>query len=155
MKEKNTKKQRIIIPEVIEFTEPTRPDSKYRPEYDEMLYKHLAKGLSWGSFDVGVTNKTMNAWLSKHPSFALARERGEKKRLQLLEAAGMKMIVEGNATAWKYMMAEFLLSDPLPPALSGDSSEDEVIEAEMKNVTPERSRRLARIRELGKKLKIN
>ena len=158
MPKKNIPKDVLIIPETIEFYEPVNENSKYDPSYDDKLMKHLAKGLSFNSFDVGVTSKTLNQWLKKHPSFALARERGEKKRLQLLEAAGMKMIVEGNAVAWKFMMQQELgLSDiNIKIDNGGGSNKDDAdqLEKEMIDVTPERTKRLAKIREYAKKLKI-
>lgn len=158
MPKKNIPKDVLIIPEEIEFYEPTNENSKYDPSYDDQLMKHLAKGLSFHSFDVGVSSKTMRQWLKKHPSFALARERGEKKRLQLLEAAGMKMIVEGNAVAWKFMMQQELgLSDiniKIDNGGGSDKDDADQLEKEIIDVTPERTKRLAKIREYTKKLKI-
>lgn len=154
MDEKNTKNNMIKIPHSIDFVEPPNLHSLYKPRYDGMLLSHLSKGLSFASFEVGVTTKTMSAWTLRHPSFALAREIGEKRRLKLLEAAGIKMIIEGNAVAWKFMMQDYGMTEKLEISVGNALEDDEIINEELKNITPERSKRLARIRELGRKLKI-
>jgi len=154
MPKKNTEKGVVKIPDPFDFdVDIHNANSRYDKKFDRMLLDHLSKGLSFASFDVGVTSKTLHLWLKLHPTFHLARERGEKKRLKLLEAAGMKMIVEGNAVAWKFMMQDYGMTDQLKISVGG-VEDDELIAQEMKNITPERSKRLERIRELGKKLKI-
>jgi hypothetical protein len=154
MAKKNTPKGVMLIPDSIEFAEPGNANSLYELAFDKQLIAHLSKGLSFGSFDVGVTTKTLHQWLKKHPTFYLARERGEKKRLQLLEAAGIKMIIEGNAVAWKFMMQDYGMTEKLEISMGRAAEDDAAIEAEMQNITPERSKRLERIRDLGRKLKI-
>jgi len=154
MDEKNTEKKKLKVPATIDFVEPANLHSLYKPQYDQMLLKHLSKGLSFACFEVGVTTNTMNAWIRRHPSFALARELGEKKRLQLLEAAGIKMIIEGSAVAWKFMMQDYGMTEKLEISVGNALEDDANINEEMKNITPERSKRLARIKALGSKLKI-
>lgn len=79
---------------------------KYKPEYDDMLLKHLSKGLSFMSFDIpgGITYNTLLTWCKRFPAFAEAREMGEKARLRMLEEEGVKMIKGGNVVAWKFLM---------------------------------------------------
>ncbi len=154
MEKKNTPKDVIRIPDSIEFVEPVNAHSLYDRLFDKQLIAHLSKGLSFASFDVGVTTKTLHQWLKKQPSFYLARERGEKKRLQLLEAAGIKMIIEGNAVAWKFMMQDYGMTEKLEISMGRAAEDESAIHEEMQNITPERSKRLERIRELGRKLKI-
>ena len=86
---------------------------KYRPEYDQMLLDHLSKGLSFTSFDVpgGVAYTTLRQWCKRFPSFAQAREIGEKKRLMLLESEGIKMVKDGNAVVWKALMGQYGLTE--------------------------------------------
>jgi hypothetical protein len=86
---------------------------KYKPEYDQLLLNHLSKGLSFMSFDVpgGVAYSTLRTWCKRFPSFAQAREIGEKKRLQLLEGEGIKMVKGGNAVVWKTLMSQYGLAE--------------------------------------------
>lgn len=79
---------------------------KYKPEYDQLLLDHLSSGLSISSFDTpdGVSYVTVLAWIKRFPSFAQAREIGDKARLAMLETEGIKMIKGGNVVAWKFLM---------------------------------------------------
>lgn len=79
---------------------------KYKPEYDQLLLDHLSKGLSISSFDTpeGVSYVTVLAWCKRFPSFAQAREIGDKARLAMLEEEGIKMVRGGNVVAWKFLM---------------------------------------------------
>ena len=158
MPKKNIPKDVLLVPDEIEFYEPNNGHSLYDPKYDDMLYKHLSKGLSFASFDVGVTSKTLREWVKRHPSFALARERGEKKRLQILEAAGMKMVIEGNAAVWKFLMQQELGLSDISINVNNNNSPlaDDIksLKQEVIDVTPERTKRLAKIREYARVLKI-
>jgi hypothetical protein len=93
--------------------EKTWSSSKYKPEFCEQLRKHLGKGLSMGSFNVpgGVSYNTLMNWVKRYPSFAQAREMGEKSRLELLEVEGIKMVKAGNVVAWKFMMSQHGMVD--------------------------------------------
>jgi len=150
MGEKEKKKSKV--PAVV-FTQPIKGASKYKQKYCKLLTEHLKKGLSFNSFDVGVSQATMNNWLKTYPEFNLARERGDKLRLKLLEAAGIKMVVEGNSSVWKFMMQEFGMTENVnltvskPEDLPPEPAEGQVID-----VTPERKARRERIRELGKRI---
>lgn len=95
--------------EEISLLEQRWSNCKYRPEYDQMLLDHLSKGLSFMSFDVpgGVAYATLKKWCKRFPSFAQAREIGEKKRLMLLEKEGIKMVKGGNAVVWKTLISGF------------------------------------------------
>ena len=93
--------------------EKTWSSSKYKPEFADQLQKHLAKGLSMGSFNVpgGVSYNTLMNWVKRYPAFAQAREMGEKSRLELLEVEGIKMVKAGNVVAWKFMMSQHGMVD--------------------------------------------
>lgn len=86
---------------------------KYKPEYDQMLLDHLSKGYSFTSFDVpgGVAYNTLKVWCKRFPSFAQAREIGEKRKLKILEDEGLKMVKSGNVVAWKFMMNQHGVSE--------------------------------------------
>lgn len=148
MGEKEKKKSKV--PAVV-FTQPIIGSSKYRSGYCKQLTDHLKKGLSFNSFDVGVSQKTMNNWLDTYPEFAMARERGDKLRLKLLEAAGIKMVIEGNASVWKFMMQEFGMTENVNLTVS-QTEEPPLVEGQVIDITPERAARRERIRELGKRL---
>ena len=96
------KRPRPVDPETVEFH---RPDG-FRSEYCAMLRDHIGKGFSFSSFEIGVTNATLQRWLREYPEFREARESGERKKLKILEAAGMRMVVEGNVQAWKLLMSQ-------------------------------------------------
>ena len=93
----------------------------------------------------------MNNWLDTYPEFAMARERGDKLRLKLLEAAGIKMVIEGNASVWKFMMQEFGMTENVNLTVS-QTEEPPLVEGQVIDITPERAARRERIRELGKRL---
>lgn len=60
---------------------PVGRPTKYRPEYDAMLEKHLARGYNFKSFgavvDPPVAEHTLFNWLESHPSFLQSRKVGE------------------------------------------------------------------------------
>jgi len=92
----------------VALLEKTWSSSKYKPEFADQLQKHLAKGLSMGSFNVpgGVSYNTLMNWIKRFPAFSEARDMGEKSRLELLEVEGIKMVKAGNVVAWKFMMSQ-------------------------------------------------
>ena len=106
---------RFIVPskDDMALLEKTWSSSKYKPEFSEQLQRHLAKGLSMGSFNVpgGVSYNTLMNWIRRYPAFAQAREMGEKSRLELLEVEGIKMVKAGNVVAWKFMMSQHGMVD--------------------------------------------
>lgn len=84
--------------------------SKYRPEYCELLAKHLASGLSTESFCgvVKVAPDTLYEWFKVHPEFSEAQKQYEKQGLVLLEQIGMNgmmgKIKNFNVAAWIFIM---------------------------------------------------
>ena len=99
--------------EEISILEQRWSSCKYKPEFDRLLKDHLSKGLSFMSFNVvgGVAYKTLVTWTKRFPSFAQAREIGEKAKLKLLEEEGIKMVKGGNVIAWKFLMQQQGLVD--------------------------------------------
>ncbi len=66
------------------------PNSKYKPEYDELVYEHLKNGYTISSFNIKespVRQKTIFHWLENIEEFAMAAERGRIDRLLKLETA--------------------------------------------------------------------
>jgi len=71
------KKQKPVEPEVVEKRGRGRP-TKYRPEYCEMLKKHMSVGKAIYSFcaKIGINKETIREWVSKYPEFSVAKEQG-------------------------------------------------------------------------------
>lgn len=89
---------------------PTGRPSKYKPEYDQMLYKHLAQGYSFESFlpeNVESWQSTYR-WLENQPSFREAKKKGEAAARKLFEGIGMNgaigKIPGFNVAAWIFIM---------------------------------------------------
>lgn len=90
------------------FKRPHGRPTKYKPEYDELLYNHLAYGLSYETFGctIGVCKETVYQWEKKHASFMDAKKAGwqacqlywEKQGRQGMRAKTF------NATIWIYNM---------------------------------------------------
>ena len=156
MSENNKKRPRASEPETVDFHVPMKSNNQYRPEFAILLMDHIAKGFSLASFDVGVTKETIYSWLRTHEEFALARERGESKKLKLLEAAGIKMAVkDGNSQVWKVLMSQYGVHERTQTENihhhrhTSDTGEPEPIKL------TGHEERLARIRELSEKLGIS
>lgn len=87
-------------------------ESKYKPEYCELLIKHFEEGLSFKSFAgvVGVCKQTLFTWVKEHPDFAFAKALGEPRAQLWWEREGQKglWIEKGgptfNTTAWIFNM---------------------------------------------------
>ena len=148
------KRPRPVEPETIEFHAP----DGFRSEYCAMLRDHIGKGFSFSSFEIGVTNATLQRWLRDYPEFREARESGERKKLKILEAAGMRMaVVESNVSAWKLMMSQHGVGEKTASVQHHiheriDTNRDEPVRVEE---TSQRKARKARIRELAAELEIN
>ena len=123
---------------------------KYKPEYDQMLLDHLSKGLSFMSFDVpgGVAYQTLVQWCKRFPSFAQAREIGEKRRLLLLEDEGIKMVKGGNAVVWKTLMSQYGLAEKVEVQHSGSVSPHMQVPASI------RYSRLQKLKELHQRVSL-
>jgi len=135
--------------ETVALLEKRWSSCKYKPEYDQMLLDHLSKGLSFMSFDVpgGVAYSTLRKWCERFPSFAQAREIGEKKRLQLLEQEGIKMVKGGNVVAWKFLMNQHGMVERSEVHVSSDSPHMQV-------PAGVRYMRLQKLKELHQKVKM-
>ena len=151
---RNKKPFKIKKPDTIEFVEATREiTTKYDPKYDKMLLDHMSKGFSLASFtDAKVSTPTLYNWMKAHPTFREAHDLGVMYRMKLLEAAGIKMAVkEGNATVWKALMQEFGLVDKVEIVNKHELD----MNNQMVDVTPEKMKRLQRIKELTEELGLN
>lgn len=51
---------------------------EYKPEYCEMLIKHMEKGGTVKEFseNLGLTQSTINKWSSRYPEFSKAKDHG-------------------------------------------------------------------------------
>ena len=135
--------------EVVKLLEKRWSSCKYKPEYDQMLLDHLSKGLSFMSFDTpeGVAYSTLRKWCDRFPSFGQAREIGEKRRLQLLEKEGIKMVKGGNVVAWKFLMGEYGVVERSEVHVTSDSPHMQV-------PAGIRYARLQKLKELHQKVKM-
>ena len=70
----------------------------YKPEYCEMLVKHMSEGYSFESFaaNVDCTRSTLYEWRDKNPAFSDAFYTGNQKRLKFDEEMLMKTISGKN-----------------------------------------------------------
>jgi hypothetical protein len=103
--------------------EPEKPSAKppdyvfgrpslYRPEYCEMLVKHMASGLSFDTFAavIDVNLDTLYEWAKVHPAFSEAKKTAFLKNLHFWEMQGMKGMWEDadgpkiNPTIWIFNM---------------------------------------------------
>lgn len=84
--------------------------SEYNPDYDDLLIKHLADGLSYRAFAgvLGVHHGTLYDWEAKYPSFKEAKEIGENMSLLFWEKMGMAgtvgKIKNFNTASWIFNM---------------------------------------------------
>lgn len=156
MSENNKKRPRACDPETVDFHNPMQSNNSYDPKYCILLTDHIAKGFSLNSFDVGVSSATIQSWLRTHEEFALARERGERRKLKLLEAAGIKMAVtESNSTVWKVLMSQYGVTERTESVHHhSHHHRSESKESEPIKLTGHEER-LARIRELSDRLGIS
>jgi hypothetical protein len=65
--------------------------SKYKPEYEQMLIDHMAKGFSFVSFQAiaGVCEDTLHDWVKKHPGWKEAKDKAFAECLLFWEKAGI------------------------------------------------------------------
>lgn len=61
-------------------------ETSYKPEYCELLEKHLSYGFSFDSFtDAGVCLSTLYNWVDNYPDFKTAKKIGTQKALKFHE----------------------------------------------------------------------
>jgi hypothetical protein len=62
-------------------------NTKYKPEFCDLLVEHLKKGYSFYSFggDVGASKQTLFTWVEKHPEFSEAKKIGEQLALKYFD----------------------------------------------------------------------
>lgn len=83
--------------------------TKYKPEYCELLIKHMSEGLSFESFGgtVNVHDGTLFEWCEAYPDFKEAKRVGKYKCMQLYEKIGVGQAagqIQGSTGAWVFNM---------------------------------------------------
>ena len=86
--------------------------------------------------------------MKSNPEFRHAMLEGQKKRRLIVEAAGLKMLGEGNHTVWKTMVAEYQVTD----RVQTHSTEEVTVDVK-DSATPHKLERLARIQKLMEEVK--
>ena len=142
--------------EEISILEQRWSSCKYKPEFDKMLQDHLSKGLSFLSFNIpgGVSYSTLITWTKRFPSFAQAREIGEKHKLQLLEEEGIKMVKGGNVIAWKFLMNQLGHSETRTIDIKTTHTGNVSISPHMQVPASIRYTRLQKIKELHQRVSL-
>jgi len=84
--------------------------TKYKPEFCEMLIKHMEQGYSFESFaaTIDTHRDTLYAWEKRHPEFSDAKKTGVSKSLLFWERLGVMgatgEIEKFNPTAWIFSL---------------------------------------------------
>jgi hypothetical protein len=86
--------------------------TKYKPEYDQMLIDHMAKGYSFESFAgrIKVAGSTIYEWVEKHDAFREAKKKAFEENRFFWEGAGLEGLYMGgkdnpfNSTIWIFNM---------------------------------------------------
>ena len=114
-------------------TNPVGRPSKYKPEYADMLYEHMAEGKSFESFggrrDIKTCRDTLYEWAKKHPEFTYAKNCGYLASMLWWEDLGQRgakgEYIAYNATTWVFTMkCRFKLMEPQPVAPSEMTKEE-------------------------------
>ena len=116
--------------------------SKYKPEFDEMLIKHMSQGMSFESFagTIDVCFDTLYEWLKIHPSFSEAKRLGVSKSLnvweKILTSAATGNLKDHNMTGIVFSMKNKF------PAFWRDRKEV-VADIKIQDIDKEQARRMA------------
>jgi len=83
--------------------------TKYKEKYCEMLIKHMATGLSFGTFGaiIDISEPTLYEWLKVHPEFLKSQKTALLKNKVFWEQAGIDGMGKGkdfNAAVWIFNM---------------------------------------------------
>ena len=72
--------------------------TKYKPEYCDMLVKHMAEGASMTSFaaEIDVSRETISEWSRVHPEFSVAVKKGKAKCAAWWERLGRTGAMGGD-----------------------------------------------------------
>lgn len=107
--------------------------TNYKPEYCNMLIKHMAEGFSFETFaaDIGTHRQILYGWCKKHPEFYDAKmigtDLGQKYWEKILKIAGIGLNeldingklqkIKPNAAILIFMMKNrfFWTDNPIPP----------------------------------------
>lgn len=88
--------------------EPFGRPTKYKPEYCEQLFEHMAEGLSYETFGVqiGVTTSTLYEWEKKYSDFSEAKKSGFGACQAYWETMGRNSMRDKsfNTAMWIYNM---------------------------------------------------
>ncbi len=83
--------------------------TKYKPEYCQMLIKHMSEGLSFKTFgvEINVDEDTLFEWCNKHKEFSESKRIGRRAQESFYEKFGRSAmagkIKNFNATAFVWM----------------------------------------------------
>lgn len=97
----------------VQVKKKTGRPSDYRPEYCDLLRKHMAKGLSFEAFGgvVDACRQTLYTWCKEHPEFLDTKRRGTLKGQLFWEEAGIAGLWHGgeggqnfNSSVWIFNM---------------------------------------------------
>lgn len=140
----------------IQISEEWGTPCKYKEKYSSMLKKHLSQGYSLGSFaaKIDVTYPTLTNWAKRFPEFAHAREIGEAARLRMLEWEGIKMIKDGNVTAWKFMMNQMGISETTEVMHNHNHTGTIEVSPQNRGNAPARFARLQKLKELNRRVSL-
>lgn len=99
--------------EILSKTIKIAPQCRYKPEYCELLEKHMAKGYSFEAFGgrIKVDRQTLYNWCSVFPEFQAAKNRGVEASRFLLEKRLMQITKTGKG---HIVGAIFLLKNKFP-----------------------------------------
>lgn len=89
---------------------PRKGQTKFKPEYCEMLIEHMKQGYDFRSFGpaIGVSKMTIHTWKNRYPEFKAAYEEGLDHAFHFWERIGMAgmtgKIKNFNATVWIFTL---------------------------------------------------
>jgi len=109
--------------------------TKYREKYCEMLYQHMAGGLSFESFAgvIRVNRDTLYEWCKHHAKFSDAKTEGRAAGLLYWEELAREAVRGGipnfNATVWVFTMKNrFQWRDRQPDEIEASKLEPTILE---------------------------
>ena len=140
----NKPKPKFTPTKNLEFVRPNR-STKYEPYFADLLYDHLSSGFSINTFHIdGITHATLMSWIDTNAEFREAMILGEKNRRKLVEAVGLKMMKDGNTTAWKTLLAQYEITD----RVQVEETKEVKLTLDPDSKSPKRLERLNKIKEL-------
>lgn len=83
--------------------------TKYKPEFCEMLIKHMSEGYSFASFGgvAGCSEETLHQWKKQYEDFSESYKKGQALSMQFWEKLGMAQAIgqtKGSSATWIFNM---------------------------------------------------